>query len=81
MLTLTLVPHSISLLLQRCLIVVTTMLGSYVILVFMQQEPMLLAAVAMGLVYVGLYLVARGMDLLTYLLGVSMPASKPPADT
>lgn len=72
-LTLTLVPHSIFLLLQRCLIVITTMLGSYVVLMFMQQEPLLLAAMAMCLVYVGLYLVARGMDLLTYLLGISMP--------
>ena len=72
-LTMPLVPHSVRLLIRRILVVCLTMLFSYLIMSIFQQEPWMLLMIAMLVVYFGLFLVARGLDMLSYLVAVAMP--------
>ena len=72
-LTINLVPHSLRMLLKRILIIVVTLMASFLIYSTFEEQPWILLLVGMSAAYFGLYLVGRGMDMLSYLLGVAVP--------
>lgn len=67
------VPHSWRLFGLRILLVVAGTAGSYVLSATFQETPWVLLPLAAILTFVGLYLVARGQDLLTYMCIGSLP--------
>ena len=72
-LTISLVPHSLLLMGKRLLIVICTLFASYMVFATFQEQPWILLLLGMAMVYFGLYLVGRGLDMLSYLLAVAVP--------
>lgn len=67
------VPHSWRLFGLRILLVVGGTAGAYVLAATFQETPWVLLPLAGVLTFAGLYLVARGQDLLTYMCLASLP--------
>ncbi|MCH2162120.1 MAG: hypothetical protein MK085_09635, partial [Phycisphaerales bacterium] len=72
-LTMPLVPHSARLLMHRIVVVCLTLVLSFLLMTIFQEQPWFLIGIAMVVVYFGLFLVARGLDVLSYLIAVAMP--------
>ncbi|MCP4495582.1 MAG: hypothetical protein GY825_02265 [Phycisphaeraceae bacterium] len=69
----TVVHHSVGLLLRRIAIVIVVIAGSHGVLAVFTEQPWLLVAFATGIAFVGFYLLGRGLDLLSYLLAILLP--------
>ena len=72
-LTLPLVPHSFRMLAIRLLLISMVMVGSFLLFTTFQEQPWALFLIMIAAVYIGLYLVGKGMDMLCYLLAVAIP--------
>lgn len=69
----TAVHHSIGLLVRRIAVVIVVISTSHGVLGLLTEQPWLLVAIAMGIAFVGFYLLGRGLDLLSYLLAILVP--------
>jgi hypothetical protein len=69
----TVVHHSVGLLLRRIAVVILVIATSHGVLGALTEQPWLLVIIAMGIAFVGFYLLGRGLDLLSYLLAILVP--------
>ncbi len=72
-LTLPLVPHSFRMLAIRLFLISAVMIASFLLFTIFQEQPWALFLIMIAAVYMGLYLVGKGMDILCYLLAVAIP--------
>ena len=69
----TIVHHSVGLLLRRIAVVIVVITTSHGLLGVLTEQPWLLIIIAMSIAFVGFYLLGRGLDLLSYLLAILVP--------
>ncbi len=72
-LLLTIVHHSVRLLLQRIGVIAVAIGGSYLVAGVLSEQPWLLVMIISITSFLGFYLLIRGLDLLSYLMAISIP--------
>lgn len=65
--------HSIRLLLQRIGVMSIALGGSYLLAGILSEQPWMLVMIVSLTSFVGFYLLVRGLDLLSYLMAISIP--------
>ncbi|MAB72859.1 MAG: hypothetical protein CMJ54_10180 [Planctomycetaceae bacterium] len=69
----TVVHHSVALLLRRIMVVIVVIATSHGLLGVLSDQPWVLVIIAFAIAFIGFYLLARGLDLLSYLLAILVP--------
>ena len=67
------VHHSVRLLLQRIGVISVALGGSYLLAGVLSEQPWLLVIIVSITSFLGFYLLVRGLDLLSYLMAISIP--------
>ena len=69
----TIVHHSVTLLLRRLAVATVVVVLSHSVLGVLAEQPWLLAALSVVMAFIGYYLLFRGLDLLSYLMAILIP--------